>query len=312
MNNLGVFLNNTNSELKVSINLHNYNILKSNFNSVIISDIDNTFSQKLKDVININNFNFNNDRSHFNKIVSIFNNINNYEQYDYITFIQDDYIYLNHLKEYFDYVMNHELDFYSYTDSTETTYHFQLYLITIHTKKIKIFLDYLNNKSNLLNLHNIFETKMPFLKIAYNLNNNQKNIFYNEDIYQHLFKLKLLQIIDLNKILKDKEKYKFSIFHEIPENFDINIYSNYDDLKNYNKDQLYNHFINYGQFEFRKYSADDYILPLYMREELNSFNIIKYLDLPNDFDIYKFRENNKNLKHLNRKELIINCIDNLQ
>ena len=60
MNNLGVFLNNTDSELKVSINLHNYNILKSNFNSVIINDIDNNFSQKLKNIININNFSFNN------------------------------------------------------------------------------------------------------------------------------------------------------------------------------------------------------------------------------------------------------------
>ena len=201
MNNLGIFLNNTDSELKLSINLHNYNILKSNFNSVIINDIDNNFSQKLKNAININNFSFNNDKSHFNKILSIFSNINNYEQYDYITFIQDDYIYLNHLKEYFEYVMKHKLDFYSYTDSTENTYHFQLYLITINTNKIKIFLNFLNNKSNLLNLHNIFETKMPFLKIAYNLNNNQKNIFYNEEMYQNLFNLSLLQIIDLTKIL---------------------------------------------------------------------------------------------------------------
>lgn len=311
MNNLGIFLNNTDSELKISINLHNYNILKTNFNSVIINDIDNIFSQKLKNVININNFSFNNDKSHFNKILSIFNGFNNYEHYDYITFIQDDYIYLNHLKEYFEYVTKHKLDFYSYTDSTENTYHFQLYLITINAKKINIFLNFLNNKSNLFNLHNIFETKMPFLKIAYNLNNNQKNIFYNEDMYENLFKLKLLQIIDLTKILKDKETYKFSIFHEIPENFNIDIYSNYDDLKNYNTDQLYNHFINYGQFEFRKYSTNNYILPLYLREKLNIFNIIKYLDLPEDFDIYKFRENNKHLNNLNRKELILNCIDNL-
>jgi hypothetical protein len=46
--NIGIFINNTNSELNFEINLHNYNILKNNFKKIIIIDLDNIFSKKLK------------------------------------------------------------------------------------------------------------------------------------------------------------------------------------------------------------------------------------------------------------------------
>ena len=146
-NNIGIFLNNTNSEVSLQINLHNYNILKINFEKIIIIDIKNSFSLKLKDLISCEKNNINiyitddncikNNFSDLN-IYSIFfliniieeqllykymnislNNINDVLKCNYLTFISDNYIYCNNLSDYFNYINKHNLDFYSYTDSSE-------------------------------------------------------------------------------------------------------------------------------------------------------------------------------------------------
>jgi hypothetical protein len=50
-NNLGIFINNTDSELKFNINLNNFSKLKSNFDKIIVIDIETKYSINLKDKI---------------------------------------------------------------------------------------------------------------------------------------------------------------------------------------------------------------------------------------------------------------------
>ena len=100
---LGIFLNNTNSNLKIETNLNNFNQLKDNFDYIYILDANNDFSNKLKN-------NLSNDEHIINydckdKINSPFNeslNINNalyvlenikINDFNSVTFINDNYIY---------------------------------------------------------------------------------------------------------------------------------------------------------------------------------------------------------------------------
>lgn len=315
---LGIFLNNTNSEMKLKINLSNYNILRKNFTEIIIIDIENNFSQKLFDeIINpiifkyvLNNkYSKNNvDDFDYEKIVDILKNID-YEKYDYISFINDNYIYLKDLKDYFIYINQHQLEFYSYTDSNEHQYHFQLYLFTIKKMAIHIFLNIDKLNDNLIfHIYKLFNKKMPFLKIAYLENNLKNNIFYNNNLYKDLLENDLLPIININKLNLLINDFKNHIHTTIPDDFDIIIYKN-DDLSKYDNEKLMKHFINYGQFECRMYKNHHYILPIYIREKLLECNLLQYFDVPNDFNPISYRNKNNDLKDMNIKKLLLHWIN---
>ena len=261
MNNLGIFINRTDSNLKLNINEHNYNILHNNFDSVIISDIESVFSNNLKKKINnhkIHKYIRNEEKEYLSKLKNIVDKLKdiNYDNINYITFILDDYIYLNNLIEYFNYINDHELDFYSFSDSTDNIYHYELYTISVKSTRIHNFIEYISSGDcdNIYSIDKIFIKKMPFLKIAYIPGNIDKNIFFNDEIYKELLNVDLLPIININKLLKIKNSYKYLIFNDIPENFDMTIYRSHEDLKNLSDDNLNNNFLNYGQFEFRRYT----------------------------------------------------------
>lgn len=309
MKNLGVFINNTDSELKLKVNLHNFNVLKENFTKIIIIDLENAYSENLKNLVKTQNHKLNNDYykkdniiSNISKIKSMILEIKNI---DYITFIDDNYIYVNNLKNYFNYIKEHNYDFYSYSDSTENFYHYEYYLFSIKY-------NFINNFTNDLNeLDKIFDKKISFLKIAYIPTNIEKNIFYNQELYKSLLDIELLPIIDINLLLNIKNKFKISVYNSIPDNFDINIYKSHSDLKDLSDDKLYNHFLNFGQYEFRKYSHNEYILPDYLRFQLKKCNLLNLFDLPDSFDIFRYIEDNKsNITIDSKKEFIIDLIEN--
>lgn len=330
-NNLGIFLNNTNSEIKLNINIINYNNLKNNFQNIIIIDINNEYSETLnsyiKDDNEKNDFNIKiikyeiddkylkNDFDDFegNKIMNILSDLK-YVEYNYITFINDNYIYCENLKDYFNYVNNHKLEFYSYSDSTEHKYHFQLYLFSIKSTSIPKLLDLLNKNYNntelLFKIPEIFSEKMPYLKIGYLKYNLENNIFYNnnKDIYKDLIESKLLPIININRLYFIKNNFKDITLYNIPSDFDINVYRS-DDLGNLSNEDIEKHFINHGQFEFRLYKKNNFIYPDYIRFFLKKYKILNYFDVPDDFDLLKYRTNNEDLKDLSIKRLILHWVN---
>jgi hypothetical protein len=280
-NNLGVFLNNTKSETNYNINIHNFNILKNNFDNIIILDCDNKLSQKFKNLIykknnskiikyiinnkyikdNLNDFDIEN-------IIYALNNINDLykDEYKFITFINDNYIYCDNLKNYFNYVNIHNLNFCSYTDSTENNYHYQLYLFTVMSSYInKLITNIQQNNTNILS---IFDNKMPFVKVAYLNDNINCNIFYNNKLYIELIKNKMLPILNINILYYTIEnniilnKYIRDILHNyklldnfgIPHNFNILKYKEYNnDLINLEESELMDHWFRYGRNENRQY-----------------------------------------------------------
>lgn len=320
INNLGIFINNTDSQLKLNINEHNYNILNNNFNLTIVYDSENTFSEDLKNKINDNKiYKYTSDNKSplfFNKIKNLMNDLKdiNFENVNYVTFIYDDYIYLNNLANYFKYINDHKLQFYSYSDSTDNIYHYEYYLFSIKANMMDNFIEYISSGDcdDLYSFDKIFINKIPFLKIAYTPGNLDKNIFYNDELYKELFESNLLPIININNLLKIKSNFKYLIFNEIPENFDISIYRSHEDLRELSDDKLFDHFLNYGQFEFRKYSLNEYILPLYIRSKLIDYNLLQFLDLPESCNIYEEIHKNKDLMNLTKKEFILYFIDNIK
>lgn len=319
--NLGIFLNNTNSEIKYNINLINFNNLKNNFDKIILVDIDNEYSNRLNTILKSTNENIvsydidnkyvkdsNNDFD-INLIVNVLNNID-CNEYNYLSFINDNYIYIDSLKNYFDYVIKHKLEFYSYSDSTEHKYHFQLYLFSIQSNSICKLLLNKDDNNLLFRIKNIFESKMPFLKIAYLKCNLENNIFYNfkKEVYKKLLKKNLLPIININSLYFMKNNFRDINYILIPDDFDINIYKS-DDLKDFNDEEIINHFINHGQYEFRLYKKYNTLYPDYIRNILKKNNILEYFDVPDDFDLLKYREKNEDLKNLSIKQLILHWIN---
>lgn len=319
--NLGIFLNNTNSEIKYNINLVNFNNLKNNFDKIIVVDIDNEYSNRLNTILKSSNENIvsydidnkyvkdSNNDFEINLIVNVLNNID-YNEYNYLSFINDNYIYIDTLKNYFDYVYKHQLEFYSYSDSTEYKYHFQLYLFSIQSKSIYKLLLSKDDDDLLFKIKDIFESKMPFLKIAYLKCNLENNIFYNfkKEIYKKLLKKNLLPIININSLYIMKNNFKDINYVIIPDDFDINIYKS-DDLKDFNDEEIINHFINHGQYEFRLYKKHNTLYPDYIRNILKKNNILEYFDVPDDFDLLKYREKNNDLQKLSIKQLILHWVN---
>jgi hypothetical protein len=268
---VGIFLNNTDSDVKVKINFHNYNILKTNFDNIIIIDSENDFSKKLKELIDdndiikkyildnkyikdsINDFNISNF-SYVHNIIQ--NNSDIFMSVKYITFVNDNYIYLSDLKDYFDYTFLHnDLNLCSYSDSTENEYHCQLYLFTITSQNI----DKLNDINKITN-------KMPYLKIAYLNDNKFINIFYNNKIYEDLLNNNLLPIININKLYHSKNNF------------------------NYNE-------------------TNNYILSINIRNELNKYDLLTFFDVPDNFNAIKYKELNNDLNHLDPKSLILHWLN---
>jgi hypothetical protein len=319
--NLGIFLNNTNSEIKYNINLVNFNNLKNNFDKIILVDIDNEYSNRLNTILKSSNENIvsynidnkyvkdSNNDFEINLIVSVLNNID-CNEYNYLTFINDNYIYIDSLKNYFDYVIKHKLEFYSYSDSTEHKYHYQLYLFSIQSNSVCKLLLNKDDNNLLFKIHDIFESKMPFLKIAYLKCNLENNIFYNfnKEIYKRLLKKNLLPVININSLYFMKNNFKDINYVIIPDDFDINIYKTHD-LKDFNDEEIVNHFINHGQYEFRLYKKNNTLYPDYIRNILKKNNILEYFDVPDDFNLLKYREKNEDLINLSIKQLILHWIN---
>jgi len=323
-NNLGIFINNTDSELKFNINLNNFLKLKSNFDKIIVVDIETKYSIDLKDKIiydaNIykylleNKFSKNmlNSDFEYHKIKHALKDINP-KYFNYITIISDNYIYCNVLKGYFDYVYNHNLDFYSFTDSTENGYNFQLYLFSFLSTYIEKIMYYLDNQNSVDELNDnftsIFENKISFVKIAYIDNNYQNNVFMNDKVYQYFLENDIIPIININKLINIKKNFSNVIFNTIPDNFDINIYKSHDDLKDYSDEFLYNHFLNYGQFEVRNYCNDNFIYPVYIRTKLEKCDLLIFFDIPSDFDIVKYKKLNSELVNFDRNKLLLHYVN---
>ena len=320
MRHLGIFINDTNSEVKYKINLNNINKLKNNFNNIII------FDNKLEHSYILNNYikddpliykyllaNIGKDNNDINieKLNYILKDISG-ELFDYITIINDNYIYIDSLIEYFDYVKTHNLNFYSYTDSSENFYHHQLYLFTFQSSylnKIINNLENINQNDSLYILNNftsIFKTKISYLKVAYLDNNYEQNLFLNDKLYTFLLESNIVKVIYLNKINHIIDNYKNDVFVEIPKDFDIEVYKNHPDLKNYPNNVLLDHFLNNGQFEARNYKKEHHILPIHIYDSLLKCNdLIRFFDIPRDFDLYGYKEKNKDLVNLNRTEILI-------
>jgi len=322
-NNLGIFINNTDSELKLAINISNINNLKSNFKSIIIIDIENEYSLRLKKEIDSNivyKFIFNNKYPNSNfedfnneKIKYTLENLEyiNLDNDFYITFINDNYIYADSLDDYFNYVKIHNLDFYSMTDSSEERYHYQLYLFSIKSSCIEKFKDYIKiyNPHIHFDIIKIFNSKMCYLKIAYIDINYENNIFYNSNtLYEILVKKNLLPIININKLNNIIKNFKNTIFNVIPTNFNIDVYRSHNDLLDFNDDKLYNHFLNYGQYEPRIYSKNNFILPVYLRNLLKKSNILHFYDVPDDFNLENYSANYIDLKEKSSKDLLFHWV----
>lgn len=183
MKNIGFFINSTINQKYFDINYHNIQTLSNNFNEIYICDETNKYSEQLqkktKNIRNLIKFENVNQFNNFQKMDILLKTMND-ENINSITIILDDYIYLNNLNNYFEFVNKCSYDLISFTDSTELFYHLQINLFTIKKEQIntvkKIINDYsIKNKNDyaliyldfLKELVNQIKNRTAFCKTAY-------------------------------------------------------------------------------------------------------------------------------------------------
>lgn len=315
-----IFLNNTCNNIKSDVNFSNIKLISENFDKIFVIDNNQNFADDMKSKFNNNskilffNVNFEDE---IEKIVYLSEKFNNFKS---LTFISDEFLILSDLSEYKNFVNNSNYDYYSYTDSTEEFYHMQTNLFTIKNKVYSSFFELCNNllkSRNILSkkdyrinfskgFTNLKFSKGVYLKVAYMDTNYGKNI-YNEysKYYEELLKNNILPLISYNllKFFDNKFNNQNFVFKKIPDDFEVKVYKNYDDLKGFDDEFLKNHFLEHGQFECRNYSMNNHILPSSIYNKIKSIKLIKYFDFPEkfDFNIYKYK--NDDLNTLNKLQL---------
>lgn len=309
---LALFACHTNCLKKYFVNLNNiYKLLPYIDNFAFIDSESEILARKLKnDVMNINKykdyiFKANDQYLDFGKWVYGLENIN-HSDYDYVLLINDSIIIIEEIKNYFHYLenLNKEINLYAYNDSSQLgIYHYQSYFFSLNKKIIKNFIDfYYIKKPNIVNQRSLIENmELNLIKIDSNYDcflkigrewNVNKNIYWeNEELYKKMINNNKFHIFKLKKIVDFYTSYKYDK-QKITSLFNNKYYiNNYSDL-NFLDDGI-DHFKTNGFSEGRKCTNKVIeVLPDYYQEKLKNINLYCLFGVPDDFDIYHYKNNN--------------------
>ena len=313
---LALFACHTNCLKKYFVNLNNlYNILPYIDNFAFIDSIDQVYALNLKnDIKKINKYKDfiykdNDLYLDFGKWIYGLENID-FSDYEYILLINDSIILIEDIKNFFLYLDNidENINLYAYNDSSQLgIYHYQSYFFVIRNRMVNNFIKYfydkkpkINNQKTLienmeLNLTNIDSNHDCFLKLGKEWNIN-KNIYWeNEDLYKKLVLNNKFHIFKLKKISDIYNNFKYNK-ELLIQDFDNTYYlNNYKDLKSL--DDGLNHFKSNGFSEGRKCSKNKLnILPDYYEEKLKKLNLYCLFCVPENFDIYYYKNIQNDLK----------------
>ena len=219
---LGIFANHTNSIIKYNVSLNNLSIVKEYLTGICIVDsLNEKYAHLLKNDLSlipktIKHYFLieNNQYFDFGKWMYALDNIN-YNEYDYILFINDSIIINNNIDKFFihiNYSLSNKTNLFAYNDSTQFKYHYQSYIFLLNKKIIKKFVQFFESKKKFvhdlnslvhnieLNICDIDENNDCFIKIANDFNMD-KNIFWeNEILYQYLLSKDIFGVMKLKKI----------------------------------------------------------------------------------------------------------------
>lgn len=209
------------SELK--LNTINNNIKYFSFKNVdkiVINSEGLPFNSKIAEICKLdNNTKYceipNTSYCDYGKWIYALKNIFDYNQYDYIVFINDSFIINNSINHFLNLIPKYNRDLFGYNDSTQIRHHFQSYLFSLKKSAIPAFINEVSNPNLIINNQNDvianfelkmtdwFQNKTSFLNIGNSLVNNGNNIFYqNDKIYFPLIKTGLLPFVKVKRIKK--------------------------------------------------------------------------------------------------------------
>ena len=327
---LGLLANHTCNNIKYNISLNNIKLIHKNLNDICVIDtinIDygNKLCNHLKKLYKINNYFFieNNSYFDFGKWIYALKNID-YSIYDYILLINDSIILSDEINNFFNSLNNvdNNINLYGYNDSSQIKYHYQSYLFAINIRIVNKFINFIESKKNLifdleslvhnieLNLCEIDENHDSFIKIGNKYNKDLNLYWENERLYKYLLTKKIFSIIKLKKIFDIQKEYKFILYKENIEDFNYNFYREYYNINNLSDKELLDNFIEYGQYEGKKYKPNfNVLLPNYYRDFLNNLGLLYFFDVPEDFDIYYYKQNNTEIMDLSLIDTIFHYIN---
>ena len=210
---------NTESLIKLNGTINNLKYFSFKNNDIImINSSDAKYNSELKNKMTgviTKYYEIPNDKAllDFGKWIHVLNNIN-INDYDYVVFSNDSIIIQGNISHFFNNMINKNVDFYGYNDSTQLKYHYQSYLFGLKSSQTHNLIKMVNDRKHLIKdykslicnteilMTDYFVNNDCFLKIGNIPSHKGKNIYFENNIfYNLLFKKKILPILKVKKIL---------------------------------------------------------------------------------------------------------------
>ena len=155
----------------------------------------------------------NNKLLDFGKWLYALNKIN-LNKYQYICFINDSIIIQHPINYFFNLLRTTNVDLYGYNNSTQSCFHIQTFLFSLHINSISTFIQFINNSISLitnnpdsvvqhyeLKLTDIFKNFDVFINTTIFSNHQGRNLFFNNDfLYIQLKKQGLCPFLKIKRI----------------------------------------------------------------------------------------------------------------
>jgi hypothetical protein len=272
---------NTNKKIAINIAVHidsdfsdrDLTILENNLFYLTNSNIDifiyYTGKINVKFIKKYPNITFvvsNNNNLDFGKHFHFYDNeINNYDNF----ILLNDSIIIERFKDFIDFVNFNNNDLIGYIESNQNVNHYQSWCYYMNKKTFQIlYNNFKNKKAHFieLNFPRLIENKICYYPC---LKNFKGNIFFHYNVFKiynnngfNIYKKKQIYLLiseELSKLTNVHDLLNRS-FKNIPNDFNHETYLKYNqDLLHFSNEQLENHFINYGIYEFRKYTDKNVI-----------------------------------------------------
>ena len=207
------------SELKLTTISNNIKYFSfKNVDKIVINSEGLPFNSKIEEICQIdNNTKYceipNTSFCDYGKWLYALNNLFDYNQYDYIVFINDSFIINNSINHFFNLIPKYNSDLFGYNDSTQNRYHYQSYLFSLKNSAIPVFIKEVSNPNLIINnqedvirnfelkMTDWFQNKISFLNIGNSFLHRGLNIFStNDKLYFPLIKTGLLPFVKVKRI----------------------------------------------------------------------------------------------------------------
>lgn len=199
------------------------------------------------------------------------------KDYKHFILLNDSVILLEHFKNFYYFVLRNACDLIGYLENKQITHHYQSWCYYLTKKAFSL----LHNNFKDVSAHQIelhFPKTITNKTVLFEYKEN-KNLFFSNDFFEFYNKYNF-RILKKKQIFKNIGKSIYDLIdksklpnidlklNDLPKDFSFEKYKLYNQDLNMTDEELREHFLNYGLYEWRKYSDNNIIFLNHQFEDI--------------------------------------------